>query len=545
MSKRRAALGLDYGTSSVRALVVNVDTGEELATAQRTYPTGDSGVISGIDPHLARQNPIDYQSGFFGVGREVTDALGGDVEIVGIGVDTTGSTPIPVDAQLMPLAARPEFAANPDAQAWLWKDHTSTAEAEEITQLAHQMGLPYLEKCGGTYSSEWFWSKILHCARVAPNVFAAADSWIEAQDFVPAWLAGITETRLAKRGICAAGHKAMFHRDWGGLPSREFLAQLDPRLGDLRERLFSRTSEAGDPAGVLDRQIATESGLPAGIPISVGAFDAHLGAVGAGVRPGTMVKIMGTSTCDIMVGAQDTPDIHGVCGIVPGSVLPGLIGIEAGQSAVGDLFDWGARLLGQSHEELNRQAAEVKPGASGLLALDWNNGNRTILVDQLLTGLILGQSLHTTSGEIYRALIEATAFGARKIIDQIEASGVKIDEIIVCGGISVKSPLTMQIYADILNRPIRTSKSSQTCALGAAIAGAVAAGAIPDFTTGIEQMTALNESAFRPDSAASEVYDQLYTLYLALHDAFGRTNQNPPLDNVMKQLLSIQKQVRN
>jgi L-ribulokinase len=314
---RPFALGLDYGTNSVRALVVDVATGEERGTAVAEYRRGEAGVI--LDPrdhNLARQHPQDYVVGFFDCIRGALHGVDAE-SIVGIGVDTTGSTPMPVDERGVPLVYQPRFENDPDAMAWLWKDHTAFEEAAEITSLAAERGEPYLDKCGGTYSSEWFWSKVLRCARVAPDVFEAAHSWVEAQDCIPAWLCGVEGARNIPRGVCAAGHKAMYSEEWGGLPSAEFLSALDPRLGSLRERLYDRAVPAGTKAGGLDTEIAAKCGLRAGTPVSVGAFDAHLGAVGSGVKPGTMVKIIGTSTCDVLVDGPETPDTPGVCGVVP------------------------------------------------------------------------------------------------------------------------------------------------------------------------------------------------------------------------------------
>ncbi|MCG9895914.1 MAG: ribulokinase [Fimbriimonadaceae bacterium] len=544
------AIGLDFGTSSARCLVVDVGTGREVATAVAAYPSGQEGVLlSDSDVHLARQRPADHFDSLVACTREALAQADADPEfsrdrIVGIGVDTTGSSPMPLAEDGSPLGMKPGWDENLAAQCWLWKDHTGAAEAEEITAKAAEMGRPFLDKCGGTYSSEWFWSKILKCARVAPEVMEAAHSWGEMQDVIPAWLTGTFGPEM-KRGICAAGHKAMYHQDWGGLPDREFLAALDPRLAELRDRLYSATETADRPAGRLTPERADQLGLPAGIVVAVGAFDAHMGAVGAGVQPGTIVKIMGTSTCEIMVGGAETPDIPGVCGVVPGSVIPGMIGIEAGQSAVGDLFGWAARELDgrpDAHIRLQEEAARLAPGESGLLALDWNNGNRTILVDTRLTGLLVGQTLQTTAADIYRAMIEATAFGSRVIIEQIEAHGVKIEQVVACGGIAEKSDLTMQIYADILNRPIRLSRSGQTCALGAAMFGAVAGGAHPGIAAATQAMTGFKDRQATPDPAAVAVYDRLYRLYRDLHDAFGRTGRTPDLSGLMKQLLAIQKE---
>lgn len=548
------ALGVDYGTNSVRALIVDTASGDEIATGVYSYEGGEEGVHGDPqDPNVARQSPGEYEKGFLESVRAALVAAK-DIQgfdrgaIVGIGIDTTGSTPIPVDARGVPLAKSPRFADDPAAQAWLWKDHTAFAEAAEITDLAQSE--PYLAKCGGVYSSEWFWSKILHCARSAPEVFEAAYSWVECCDYVPAFLTGRLDPGSIKRSICAAGHKAMFSDEWGGLPSAAFLNRLDPRLGPLRNRLYDQAHCADEAAGHLSQEIAIQVGLSPGIPVAVGAFDAHLGAVGSGIRPGTLVKIMGTSTCDIMVGDEGIPDIPGVCGIVPGSVIPGLVGIEAGQSAVGDLFNWFVKHLSpasaggvDAHEALSQSALELKPGESGLLALDWNNGNRTVLVDPLLSGLLIGQTLQTSAPEIYRALIEATAFGALTIIERIGAYGVGIDEVVICGGIAEKSPLTMQIYADVLDRPMKLSRSAQTCALGAAIFGSVVGGAHPNVSSAQEAMTGTKPHEYNPNPLGVETYRELYRLYRVLHDAFG-LGQQGDLRGVMKELIRIRTRVR-
>lgn len=553
------AIGIDYGTNSVRALVVDCADGREVATAVFAYPSGTDGIIlDPQDPNLARQNPADYIEGFEAVVSEVLQAASRDPEfsaerVVGLGIDTTGSTPMPVAQDGTPLAMLDSFKGNPAAMAWLWKDHTSWAEAEEITRRANDDGRPYLAKCGGTYSSEWFWSKILHCARTAPEVFDAAYSWVELCDFVPGFITGNRSPMRIVRSVCAAGHKAMYAKDWGGLPSRDFLELLDDRLADLRERLYDVAYPSDHKAGELAAIVAERVGLPAGIPVATGAFDAHMGAVGSGVRPGVLVKILGTSTCDIAVSDDpDTPDIPGVCGIVEGSVIPGMLGIEAGQSAVGDLFNWFVRHLcpsefadGDPHVNLSKAAAKLKPGESGLLALDWNNGNRTVLVDPLLSGLLVGQTLHTSAPEVYRALIEATAFGARKILEQMELYGVKVDEVVACGGIADKSPLTMQIYADVLDRPMKTSRSSQTCALGAAVFGAVVGGVYPTVQSAQEAMTGTGDALYAPNPDAAKVYRSLYALYASLHDAFGTTSFDGNLFEIMKELIAIRNRVRS
>ena len=553
------AIGVDYGTNSVRALVVDIADGREVATHVYDYPSGEAGILlDPNDPHTARQSPADYITGFFRcVGCAVTAAASHPGfradRVVGIGVDTTGSTPIPVDRNGRPLALLPEFARELAAQAWLWKDHTGYAEAAEITEKAKKARDKYLNKCGGVYSSEWYWSKILHCKRSAPKVFQAAYSWVELADFIPAFITGNLNPDTLPRGICAAGHKAMFHEAWGGLPSARFLSSLDPDLAVLRDRYAARAVTSDQKAGSLTAEVAAKVGLPAGVAVAVGAFDAHMGAVGAGIKPGTLVKIIGTSTCDMMVAPLESqlPDIPGLCGIVPGSILPKMYGLEAGQSAVGDIFNWFVKSLGpaqasadgDAHAELTREAERIRPGASGLVALDWNNGNRTILVDPLLSGLLVGQTLHTTAAEVYRTLIEATAFGALTIINRFEEYGVHVKEVVNCGGIAEKNPLVMQIYADVCNRPMKISRSAQTCALGAAIFGAVAGGGYKTVEAAQRKMTGVKHVSYKPAKAAAAVYAELYRIYRTLHDAFG-TAARLPLGGVMKDLIAIRDRAR-
>lgn len=557
MKTRSYVLGLDYGTNSVRAVVVDCSTGELCSEAVFGYPTGTSGVmLDSAHPHLARQHPGDYISGFVQAARKAVkqarDRHGVQPEqIVGIGVDTTGSTPLPVDASGTPLGMLDEFRDNPDAQAWLWKDHTSHAEAAEITALAQSRGDPYLAKCGGVYSSEWFWSKILRCRRVAPNVFKKAASWVELADFVPAWITGNAAPDKIVRGICAAGHKAMFHTQWGGLPSASFLAALHPDLAKLRTRLYENAVDSSQPAGRLTKEFARRVGLSEGIPVAAGAFDAHHGAVGSGVAPGTLVKIIGTSTCDIAVWPSDKPlaDIPGLCGVVPGSVTPGMYGLEAGQSAVGDIFNWIASLAGgkPEHARLTREAEALSPGESGLLSLDWHNGNRTVLVNPRLTGLVVGQTLHTTHAELYRSAIEATAFGSRVIVDRMEEYGVAVSTITHCGGIAEKSNLVNQIYADVLGRKIRISGSPQTCALGAAIFGSIVGGAHKSVKSAQKAMVTFKEKVYEPRRAERAVYNELFALYRVLHDAMGDVGgvDAAKIGRVMPELLAIQERARD
>jgi L-ribulokinase len=562
MTTNRYTIGLDYGTNSVRALIVNVANGREVATAVWNYSQGTQGVILSRDPNLARQHPADYVQGAEVTIRKALSQARQSVrgftpsQVIGIGVDTTGSTPLPVDANGRPLALNKKFAKNPAAMAWLWKDHTGVAEATEITELARKLRPQYLAKCGGTYSSEWFFSKILRCLRTGPEVYYAAYSWVECADWIPAMLTGTEHPDQLVVGICAAGHKAMYSDDWGGYPDAQFLSKLDPKLGELRARLRPKAYAIDRAVGGLTAEWARRTGLPGGVPVAVGAFDAHLGGVGSGIAPGILVKIIGTSTCDMMVVpvGDKLADIPGLCGIVNGSILPGYFGLEAGQSAVGDIFNWFVNYIQPlggktgSHESLSTAAAKLAPGESGLLALDWNNGNRTILVDQRLTGLLLGQTLYTTPAEIYRALVEATAFGALTIINRLEEFGVKVEQVVNCGGIAEKNPLVMQIYADVTGRPIKISRSAQTCALGAAIAGAVVAGkqagGYADYAAAQKAMTGLKPKVFKPNSKAHAVYSQLYALYRQLHDAFGTPKADGTLYNVMKELIEIRTRAR-
>ncbi len=547
-------LGIDYGTNSVRALVVRCKDGKEFGSCVVNYPSGTQGVL--LDPrdhNVARQHPGDY---LFGLEKAVKGALAqarkqrgfAADQIAGLGVDSTGSSPIPVDDRNRALAADRKWAKNLNAQCWLWKDHTSWREAAKITELAAQHRPQFIAKCGNTYSSEWFWAKLWHCLQVDSKVFAAAHSWVELCDWVPAVLAGVTDPKAVKRGICAAGHKALYADDWGGLPDKEFLSLLDPKLADLRDRLYDKAHDASESAGNLSAEWAKKLGLPAGIPIAIGEFDVHYGAIGCGVAEGTLVKVIGTSTCDcgVVSAARTVPDIPGICGIVKGAILPGFYGIEAGQSAVGDIFKWFVEgVLGDArlHAKLTTEAAKLKPGQSGLLALDWNNGNRTILVDQRLTGLLVGQTLYTTPAEIYRALIEATAFGARAIIERIREYGVPIDRVVCAGGIAEKNPLLMQIYADITGCTMLVAGSSQACALGSAVSAAVLAGAHPDFPTAQKRMTSLKKVAYKPRAAAQKTYDQLFALYRQLHDSLGGRTKNADLGGVMKELLLLKERV--
>ena len=530
---------------------MDVNSGQEIGCGASEYAGGDKGVYTDkANSHLARQCPDAYLKSLSTAVKEAvakaSEKKGFSAEnINGIGIDTTGSTPIPVNNRMEPLAGLREFRDNLNAKAWMWKDHTSMEEAEKITALASKIRPRYLKKCGGVYSSEWFFSKIWHCLNVDKKVFNAAYSWVEFCDFIPAVLCGIKDPLKIRRGICAAGHKAMYSREWKGLPDAGFLGKLDRRMAELLPRLYKETYTADTVAGKLSAEWAEKLGFREGIPVAVGSFDAHLGAVGAGVGKGELVKIIGTSSCDITVSPDNVkvPDIPGVCGIVDGSVMPGYYGIEAGQSAVGDILNWFVSgLCRSSHSafsQLTEEASKMRPGESGLLGLDWNNGNRCVLVDPKLTGMLLGMTLHSSQSEIYRALIEATAFGAKKITDRLEEYGIHTKEIICCGGIAEKNQLFMQIYADVLNKKMKVSASAQTCALGSAIFGAVVAGDFKNVETAQKKFCSFKKKVYIPIKKNNAVYNKLYALYSELHDSFGTQNKKTGHYGIMKKLLEI------
>ncbi|HBT46836.1 MAG TPA: ribulokinase [Peptococcaceae bacterium] len=542
-------VGLDFGTDSVRALVVDAATGEELAGEVAYYPRWAAGMYCDPAENRFRQHPLDYIEGMEAAVRGALAKLppGTAQRVKGIGVGTTGSTPAPVDAHGRPLALGPEFSENPNAMFILWKDHTAVEEAGELNHAArHWGGTDFTKYVGGVYSSEWFWAKILHVLRHDGAVGAAAFSWVEQCDWIPALLTGTESPLRIKRSRCAAGHKAMWHEDWGGLPPEEFLVHIDPLLRGIRGRLYTDTYTAAEPAGRLTPAWAERLGLPPGIPVAVGAIDAHVGAVGGGITPGVLVKIMGTSTCDIMVVPRENLGgklIGGICGQVDGSVIPGLIGLEAGQSAYGDVYAWYRDLLSwplrvllpesslvdrETGEELHRQlvdellrrlsleAAGIPAGSTGLLALDWLNGRRTPYADQTLKGAIVGLSLGSTAPKIFRALVEATAFGSRAINDHLMKEGLEIKEVIALGGIARKNDFVMQVLADVLDMPIKVAVADQACALGAAMFGAVAAGLYPTVEEAQAKMGRGFSKTYTPDPGNAAAYRRLYQGYLNL-----------------------------
>ncbi len=546
MANEKYVLGLDYGSDSVRAVVVNLVTGKEEASAVTYYPRWQEGKYCDPARNQFRQHPLDYIDGLEASVKGALAKLPAEVaaKVVGIGIDTTGSTPCAVDQTGTPLALKPEFQDNPNAMFVLWKDHTGVKEAEEINQAARTWGgTDFTQFEGGVYSSEWFWAKILHVLREDDKVRQAAYSWLEHCDWMPALLTGATNVLAVKRSRCAAGHKAMWHASWGGLPAEEFLVKVDPLLKGLRERLFVETYTSDVKFGDLTPEWAQRLGLQPGVAVAVGAFDAHMGAVGAGIRNAALLKIMGTSTCDVLVAPSDVIGanlVAGICGQVDGSVIPGMVGLEAGQSAFGDVYAWFKNLLSwpletilpetalvdahtakQLKEEiqhkilakLNAEAAQLSLAETSVIALDWLNGRRTPFADQTLKGAILGLTLGTSAAKIFRALVEATAFGARAINEQFQAYGVEIHEVIATGGIAKKSDFVMQITADVLNMPIEVAQSEQACALGAGMFGAVAAGAYANVSEAQAKMTSGFSQKYLPNPERAAQYDALYRKY--------------------------------
>jgi len=539
-------IGIDYGTDSVRALVVNARTGEELGTEVFYYPRWKEGKYCDPARNMFRQHPLDYIEGLEVAIVGALSNCPSDVaeNVVGISVDTTGSTPVAVDRKGTPLALTPGFEENPNAMFVLWKDHTALREADEINALSRTWGgEDYTQYEGGIYSSEWFWAKVLHVLREDEKVRDQAWSWVEHCDWIPAVLVGDTDPLRLKRSRCAAGHKAMWHENFGGLPDEEFLVRLDPLLTGMKERLFRDTYECDVSVGTLSEEWASRLGLSTSVQVGAGAFDAHLGALGAEIQPYHLSKVMGTSTCDMLIAPlEEFGDklVGGICGQVDGSIVPGMVGLEAGQSAFGDIYAWFSELLmwplthvvgklegideparKRIREEgaermimdLSAAAEKVDPAASSVLALDWMNGRRTPDANQNLKGAIMGLTLGTDAPSIFRALIESTAYGARSIVDRFVEEGVRIDGVIALGGVAKKSPLVMQIVADVLNKPIKVASSEQAVALGSAMAASVVAGVHASIPEAQKAMGGGFETEYHPDPVMVEKYEELYQKY--------------------------------
>ncbi|MDR1415883.1 MAG: ribulokinase [Prevotellaceae bacterium] len=541
-------IGLDYGTDSCRAIVVDALTGEEMATAVHYYARWKDGKYCDPKSNRYRQHPLDYVEAMEQTIRESLKKCAPEVakSVVGISFDTTGSTPALTDKNGTPLALLPEFAENPNAMFVLWKDHTAVAEALEITAAAKKWAVDYTLYEGGVYSSEWVWAKALHILREDASVRRAACSWVEHCDWISALLTGSTQPEAMARSRCAAGHKAMWSEKWGGLPSENFLLAVDPLLAKYRERLYTETYPSGHKAGTITKEWADKLGLPENVAVGVGAFDCHMGAVGAAIEPYTFVRVIGTSTCDIMVVKPEemgSEPISGICGQVDGSVIPGMVGLEAGQSSFGDVYAWFKRILSFPVENilaktklvdeetrrqlvaeaadeiipaLTKEAEKIPIEESAIVATDWLNGRRTPYANQQLTGSITGLSLGSAAPLIFRALVEATAFGSKAIVDHFVDAGIRIDSVTGIGGISLKSPFVMQTLADVLNMPIRVCKTEQACALGAAMFAAVAAGVYAKVEDAQQAMAQGFASSYTPDGKRHEAYARLYAKYRTL-----------------------------
>ena len=547
MNTQKYAIGMDFGSDSVRALIVNTATGEELATAVHYYTRWKEGKYCDPSKNQFRQHPLDYIEGVENTIKNALTQVDDEVRnnIVGIGIDTTGSTPVAVDRTGTPLALIEGFEENPNAMFVLWKDHTGIKEADEINELCKNWDIDYSQFEGGVYSSEWFWSKILHVSRADKDVLKEAYSWVEHCDWIPFLLTGGNNVSDMKRSRCAAGHKALWHESFGGLPPNDFFIALDPILDGLTSRLFTETQTSDVSAGKLSEEWADRLGLSTSVVVAVGAFDCHMGAVGVNIEPYYLTKVMGTSTCDILVTPKSEEEhlVKGICGQVDGSVIPGMLGLEAGQSAFGDIYAWYNRLLswpikelignstlidaatkiklidealGNLIPKLSEEASKEPIGASGELALDWMNGRRTPDANQNLKGVISGLNLGSTSPKVFRALVEATCFGAKKIADRFINEGIPIKGVIAIGGIAQKSPFIMQMMSDVLNMPIKVVKSEQACALGAAIFGAVAANLHEDTFAAMNVMASPFETIYQPNMANAAAYKQVYERYNTL-----------------------------
>lgn len=548
--KEQYVVGLDYGTDSVRAVLVNAGDGKTLASNVYWYPRWKAGKYCNPVINQFRQHPLDHLEGLETTIKGVLSEAKIDSSLVkAICVDTTGSSPMPVNERAQSLALYPEFAENPNAMMVLWKDHTAIKEADEINHIARTWGgEDYTKYEGGIYSSEWFWAKILHVIREDEAVKNAAFSWMEHCDFITAQLIGCDDPLALKRSRCAAGHKALWHESWGGLPPKEFFGKFDPYLAELKDRLYTETYTSDQIAGNLSPEWAEKLGLSTEVVVAVGTFDAHAGAVGGEITENTLIKVMGTSTCDIMVTDKEKLGdklIPGICGQVDGSVIPGTIGLEAGQSGFGDVLAWFKNLLLKPSLEmieasdslspeqkealaneledkliikLSADALAIPVTESTILALDWINGRRTPDANQSLKGAIRNLNMGSDAARVFKALVEAISFGSKSIVERFRQEGVQIDAVIGMGGVAKKSTLVMQTLADVLNMPIKVATSDQAPALGAAMYAAVAAGIHPSTEEAIKAMSSGFDKIYKPIPGNVPVYEKLYQDYLE----FGR-----------------------
>jgi len=545
MQQDSFVIGVDYGTDSVRAIIVNAGNGAEVASAVFYYPRWKDGLFCNPSLNQFRQHPLDYIEGLEETIKHCLAQAGSNVaaNVKAIAIDTTGSTPVAVDSTGTPLALLPAFEKNPNAMFVLWKDHTSVKEAAEINEHAEKFDTNYLQFVGGIYSSEWFWAKLLHVLRDDEQVRNACYSWVEHCDWIPFLLTGGKDIHQMKRGVCSAGHKALWTAEFGGLPPNDFFTSLDPLLDGFTARLFTETFTSDKAAGTLSNEWAQRLGLSTDVIIGVGAFDAHMGAVGGQIEPYHLSKVMGTSTCDMLVAPTSEVEgklVKGICGQVPGSIIPGMMGMEAGQSAFGDAYAWfknvlawplqhilsqssiidsdtAKKLIAETADkiipELSKQAEQIPLDENAELALDWMNGRRTPDANQELKGAFTGLSLGTDTAKMFHALVEATCFGAKAIVDRFNEQGVPVKGLIGLGGVAKKSPFIMQMMADIMNMPIRIHKSEQTCALGAAMFAATAAGIYSKVEDAMQAMGQGFDAEYHPDAARAAIYAKRYEKY--------------------------------
>jgi len=537
MDMEKLVIGIDYGTDSCRAVAFDAVSGKELATAISGYVRWKKGLYCDPAKNRYRQHPQDYIDSLVEVIHDLLAQLSPDEvkNIVALGIDTTGSTPCLTDRNGIPLALLPDYADDPDAMFVLWKDHTAINEADEINRLAHEWETDYTARSGGIYSSEWFWAKALHILRENERIRRDARGLIEHCDWMPALLTGNLLPERVKRSRCAAGHKGMWAEEWGGYPSAAFLSRLDPLMGEFRVLLSDETHTSDTPVGTLTKEWSERLGLPHGVVVSAGILDAHAGAIGAGIRPNSMVKIIGTSTCDIVVTPkQDIGDklIPGISGQVDGSVIPGLIGLEAGQSAFGDIYAWFRDLLSWTVnilpendrvaltssllQQLTDEAEKLPLTEADPIANDWLNGRRSPFADQTLKGGIIGITLGTTPAQLFKSLVEATAFGSRAILEHLAKEGVRVEEVIGVGGISLKSPYVMQTLTDVMEVPIKVAATQQAGALGSAMCAAVAAGLYDSLQLATDRMEQGNLKIYTPRQEVGQLYKARYERYKSL-----------------------------